>query len=290
MKKTERNGQPKNGTNYIGRSHTLSEEGDKMAQKRGFDLLKEKVPELGNPLKMAGIVAAAVLIFLGIMVFFQWFDGLKWYGALVSQLIVALVCSVFSRSYVGNAEKYRKKYANRAYRNFFFHFVILLLVTGNACIFHPLLVKGPPLLPVYLALALGTFFVLMRFLLEWHIHKSGFDEIGHGLGIFMVFPEEAQRVSSDIYSYLRHPMFTGDLCLALGLALLRNNLLAVFTAVMCLIPFLVEARLEDRELVKRFGEEHTRYIRETPAIFPRLEDIGKFFTFLFLRRTKKMSN
>lgn len=287
MKKAERNGHTKKGTNHTGKSHTLGEEGDKMAQKRGFDLLKEKVPEFRNPLKTAGIAAAGVLIFLGIMVFFQWFDGLKWYAALISQFIVALVCSVFSRFYVKNAEKYRKKYGNRAYRNFFFHFVILLLVTGNACIFHPLLVKGPPLLPVYLALVLGTFLVLMRFLFEWHIHRSGFDEIGHGLGIFMVFPEEAQRVSSDIYSYIRHPMFAGDLCLALGFAVLRNNLLAVLTALVCLIPFLIEARLEDRELVKRFREEHRSYIRETPAIFPRLRDTGKFFRFLFSKGTKK---
>ena len=257
-----------------------------MAQKKGFDLLKEKVPEFRSPLKIAGIVAIGLLIFLGIMTFFWWFDGLVWYGAWISQLIVALVCSAFSYGHMKNAEKYRKKYGKLAYRYLFFRFIILMLVTGNACVFHPLIVGGPALLPLWLAIIFGTFLIFMRFLLEWHIHRSGFDEIGHGLGIYMVSPEEGGRISSDIYSYIRHPMFAGDLCLALGFALLRNNLLAVFTALISFIPFLAEVRLEDEELVKRFGEEHKRYISETPAIFPHLRDIGKFIRFLFSKGRK----
>lgn len=256
-----------------------------MTQKKGVALLKEKVPEFRNPLKMTSIIAAGFLIFFGIIIFFWWFDSLKWYGALISQLIVALTCSAFSYNYVKNAEKYRKKYGKQAYRYFFFHIVILLLVTGNACIFHPLIVKGPTVLPVYLATVCGTFLIFMRFLFEWHIHKSGFDEIGHGLGIYMVFPQEAQRVNSQIYAYIRHPMFAGDFCLALGFALLRNNLLAVIVALICVVPFLVEARLEDEELVNRFGEEHKYYIRKTPAIFPRVRDVGKFLRFLFSKGT-----
>ena len=178
-----------------------------MAQKKGFDLLKEKVPEFSSPLKMAGIVAIGLLIFLGIITFFWWFDGLVWYGALISQLIVALVCSAFSYGHMKNAEKYRKKYGKLAYRYLFFRFIILMLVTGNACVFHPLIVGGPVLLPLWLAIILGTFLIFMRFLLEWHIHRSGFhrsgfDEICHGLGIYMVSPEEGERISSGIYSYI----------------------------------------------------------------------------------------
>jgi hypothetical protein len=162
----------------------------KMAQERGFDLLKEKVPELRSPLKMAGIFAIGLLIFLGIMIFFWWFDGLVWYGALISQLILALVRSAFSYGHMKNAEKYRKKYGRLAHRYFFFRFIVLMLVTGNAGIFHPLIVEGPALLLFWLAIGFGTFLILMRFLLEWHIHRSGFDEVGHGLGVYMVFPGE----------------------------------------------------------------------------------------------------
>jgi protein-S-isoprenylcysteine O-methyltransferase Ste14 len=114
---------------------------------------------------------------------------------------------------------------------------------------------------------------MMRFLLEWHIHRSGFDEVGHDLTIYMVFPEEGRRVSSEVYSYIRHPMYAGDLCMASGFTVLRNNPLAVLTALISFIPFLFEVRLEDEELIQRFGEEHRRYIEEVPAIFPHFRDL-----------------
>ena len=251
----------------------------RMTQKSGFDLLKEKVPEFRSPLKAGGIIVMGFLIFLGIMLFFWWVDNLVWYGVLISQSIVALVCSVFSYSFARSVEKYRNKYGERAYRYYFFHFVILLLVTGNACLFHPIMVKGPALLPCTLAVGIGIFFIFVRFLFEWHIRRSGFDEIGHGLGIYMVFPEEGRRINTGIYTYIRHPMHAGDFCLALGLALLRNNVLAILAALISFIPFIVETRLEDTELVKRFGEEHKEYIESTGAFFP--HNIGKFLRFLF---------
>ena len=102
----------------------------------------------------------------------------------------------------------------------------------------------------------------------------------------MVFPEEGRRVSSEVYSYIRHPMYAGDLCMASGFAVLRNNPLAVLTALISFIPFLVEVRLEDEELIERFGEEHRRYVEEVPAIFPRFRDLGNFLKFLFILKKK----
>ena len=77
----------------------------------------------------------------------------------------------------------------------------------------------------------------MRFLFEWHFRNSGFNEIGHGLGIYMLFPEEGYQIKSDIYSSIRHPMYAGDLCLALGLVFLKNNLFVFLIALMAFIPF-----------------------------------------------------
>lgn len=254
-----------------------------MTQKKGFDLLKEKVPEFRSPLKMGGIVTGGLLIFLGIMVFFWWVDRSVQYGVLVSQLTVALICSAFSYAYTKKAAAYRQEYGTLAYRHFFFHFVLLLLITGNACLFHPLIVGGNPLLPFWLAIIIGIFFILMRFLFEWHIRKSGFDEIGHGLGVYMVFPEEGRRISSGIYSHVRHPMHAGDFCLALGVAVVRNNAFALLAALIAFIPFVVETRLEDKELTKRFGEEHREYVKNTGAFFPR-KNIGAFLKLFFIER------
>ena len=88
-------------------------------------------------------------------------------------------------------------------------------------------------------------------------------------------------MSKDIYSYLRHPGYAMLIYMALGFALLRNNLLAILTALIYVIPNLLEIKLEDEELIERFGEEHRRYIKETPAIFPRLKDLERFFKLVF---------
>jgi len=255
----------------------------KISQKKGFSLLKEKVPEFQSPLKMIGIFAISILIFTGIMVFFWWFDSLIWYGAIISQLIVGLISSIFIYSYIKKPTEYRKKYGELAYRYFFFHIVILVLITGNACIFHVLLIAGQELLYLWLAIVLGIICISMRFLLEAHIRRSGFDEIGHALGVFMVFPEEGYRINSNIYSYIRHPMYTGDFFLALGLALFKNNLYAIFIALLSFIPYIVALKLEDNELIKRFGEPHRQYVRQTHAIFPHFKDIGKFLKLLFTK-------
>ena len=257
-----------------------------MEEKKGFKLLKEKVPEFRSPLKTMIIIIIGLLIFLGIMIFFWWFDRLLWYGIFISQSITSLIASVFIYRFTTMADKYKKKYGELAYRYFFFHNVILMLITGNAGIFHVLIVKGPALLPLWLAILFGIFFIFMRFLFEWHLRNSGFNEVGHGLGIYMLFPEEGTQIKSDIYSFIRHPMYAGDFCLSIGFAFLRNNLFAFFIALIAFIPFVVAINFEDKELIKRFGEPHKQYIKETGAIIPHLKNIGKFLKFLFSKEKK----
>ena len=261
-------------------------EGMKIDQKKGFNLLKEKVPEFRSSLKIMIIITIGLLIFLSIMIFFWWFDGLLWYGIFISQSIITLLASVLIYFFTTMADKYKKKYGELAYRYFFFHIVILMLITGNAGIFHVLIVEGPALLPLWLAIVFGIFFILMRFLFELHLRNAGFDEIGHGLGIYMLFPEEGHQINSDIYSFVRHPMYAGDLYLALGFAFLKNNLFAFLIALIAFIPFVVAIKCEDKELIKRFGENHKQYIKETGAIIPHLKDLGKFLKFLFSKEKK----
>ncbi|MFX0043431.1 MAG: methyltransferase family protein [Candidatus Hodarchaeota archaeon] len=246
--------------------------------------MKEKVPEFRSPLKAVIIIIIGLFIFLSIMIFFWWFDRLVRYGFFISQSVNVLIASVFIYCFTTMADKYKKKYGELAYRYFFFHIVVLMLITGNAGIFHVLIIEGPSLFPLWLAIVFGVFFIFMRFLFEWHLRNSGFNEVGHGLGIYMLFPEEGTQINSEIYSFIRHPMYAGDLCLALGFAFLKNNLFAFLIALIAFIPFLVAMKCEDKELIRRFGEKHKQYIKETGAIIPHLKATGKFLKFLFSKK------
>lgn len=130
---------------------------------------------------------------------------------------------------------------------------------------------------------MGLLVIVFALLMYWSTIRSGFS-LAHGLNIYLFFPEEGTRISKGVYSYLRHPGYAMLIYMALGFALLRNNLLAILTALIYLIPNLLEIKLEDEELIERFGEEHKRYIKETPAMFPRLRDLGRFFGLIFLGR------
>ena len=249
----------------------------------GYNLLKEKVPEFQTPWKGAVILTGWVVLFFVCVLFFWWFDSYAWYFPLISQLSVAAVCTGFAYAHMKNAATYRKKYKEQAYRYFFFHFIVPIFATWYALSIHPLLVKGEPLLPFWVAVIIGVFFILFRPLTVRHITKSGFDMIGHGFGIYTVYPEEGPLVSSEIYSYVRHPMYLGSFCAAVGFAFLRNNIIALATALLFLIPILIEVRLEDNELIRRGGDQHRTYIENTGALFPH-KDIPGFFKLLFLGR------
>lgn len=248
--------------------------------RRGYELLKEKVPEFRSPWKSITIFIIWFLLFLVCIFFFWLFDSLVWYAPLISQLIIAAVCTVISYLHMKNARRYREKYGERAYRYFFFHFIMPIFATWYALLVHPLLVEGQVLLPFWLAVIIGVFLISFRPLTAVHINRSGFDNIGHGLGIYTVHPEEGTAVSSEIYFYIRHPMYLGSFCASLAFALFRNNLLAIFTALIFLIPIFVEIRLEDNEIIERVGEEHKKYIKNTGALFPH-KNVGKFLKLLF---------
>ncbi|GEM_PF-1159324 len=247
----------------------------------GFDLIKEKIPELRSSWKTGLIIAFVILVVLAWMIFFWWLDRLIWYGPLVSQLLVALITANLEYMAMVEAPLFRAKYREQAFRIYFFSRIIPIFVCWSALIFHPLLVRGTQLLPSWIAVPLGIFLVIYCFLLSIPA-VTGEISLAHLLGVYTLFPEEGKVIRSGIYTYVRHPIYAGNLCLTLGFALLINNLMAVLTALIFLIPALIEIRLEDDELTRRSGERHRKYIEKTGALFPHLEHAPNFLKLVFL--------
>ena len=245
-----------------------------MSEKKGVELLKEKVPDLKTS---KGKILSAAYIFgtFGVcLLFFVWLDNLLLYGPLISQLLMALIGTAFSIGHFRTPARYRKKHGALAYRYHFYHYVIPILVTWYAFCFHPLFVSGPELLPLWIAIFIGILLLLLAILTEVQIEKSGFDVTTHGMDIFTVFPEETPPVHGEVYSFIRHPLYFSLLCLSLCLAFFRNNLMAILVALIFLIPILTAIYLEDRELVERYGDVHRDYIKRTAAIIPWKRPMG----------------
>jgi protein-S-isoprenylcysteine O-methyltransferase Ste14 len=226
------------------------------------------------------VLYATALGFLSVL-FFHYLDGLSWAAPLISQGIMALLTALISWLHFKLAGWYRDRYGSLAYRHYFYHLVLPYLVAWYACFFHPLFIGGPPLLPAWLAIALGVFFLLLVPITSLHIERAGFHMETHGLDIYTVFPEETQVVRGEIYAYIRHPLYFALTCGTFGLAFLANNWIALGAAVLQLVPALLAAWMEDRELLERDGVAHREYIQSTGALLPRRDIVG-FLRMLFV--------
>lgn len=258
----------------------------KMSDKKGFDYLKEKVPDLKTS---RGKILSGVYIlgmFGGSLLFFLWIGSLVWYGPLIGQLSIALIGTTFSVVHFRVAARYLEKYGVLAYRYYFYHYIIPILATWYACCFHPLFIGGPQLLPWWVAIIIGILLLVFGGLTEIQIEKSGFDVTTHGMDIFTIFPEETQPVHGEIYSFIRHPLYFALMCISLCFAFFRNNLTAILVSLIFLIPMLTAIHQEDSELVERYGEVHRNYIRKTSAIIPLKKPLG-FLKILFRFRLKQ---
>jgi protein-S-isoprenylcysteine O-methyltransferase Ste14 len=235
------------------------------------------------------LLASFILPCLVYLIFFWWLDHSLQYRALISQFILAIVvCALLYFSMRSLLYDIRIKCKR-------IHFlpnwvlplqIAFIFAPWFVLLIHPLLVSGNILLPWEVAIPLALFIILYGLLICRPVRASRFS-LAHSWSIYLYFPEEGTRVCKGIYSYIRHPGYAMVIYVCLGLGTLRNNLSAILTALIYAIPIFLEIQLEDKEIIERFGEEHRCYVKEIPAIFPRLRDIRKLFKFIILGKNKK---
>lgn len=75
-----------------------------------------------------------------------------------------------------------------------------------------------------------------------------------------------QVVSRGIYSYIRHPIYTGDLLLLLGLELALNSWLVL--GVLILIPVVLLKAIKEEQMLQRELAGYGDYCRETKRFIP----------------------
>ena len=75
-------------------------------------------------------------------------------------------------------------------------------------------------------------------------------------------------VKHGVYSYVRHPAYLGSNFVDSAIPLLLNSLLG-FLLMQLLVPLLLHRiRIEERILIKEFGDEYSEYVRTTKKLVP----------------------
>jgi protein-S-isoprenylcysteine O-methyltransferase Ste14 len=91
--------------------------------------------------------------------------------------------------------------------------------------------------------------------------------IGKNWGMPMTKKKQPELVTAGIYSYIRHPIYSGLLTMILGSTLIINNSwLIVF--VTALIYVIYSALTEEKNLTQEFGKKYLDYKRTTKMFIP----------------------
>ncbi len=85
-------------------------------------------------------------------------------------------------------------------------------------------------------------------------------------------PSTKTKMFGGIYNYIRHPQTLGEMSWYFVLVFVVNSLfLLVYTFIFILIYLPIMIYVEEKDLIRRFGDEYCEYQQRTGALFPKLK-------------------
>ncbi len=248
---------------------------------KGMDQLRRHIPDLNSRSGNIRVGLYALGLFLLVTFYFITTDQIPTWS-IDSQIVVLALGFLVMGLFFSRKKSYKEKYGELAYRNAFAHYGLPGLALILAAVAHAGYMNGPQIPPGWWTLVftlLGWLMLIIGAAL-WvrSIFAFGADNLAL---LYVYYPEEGQIVNSSIYSILRHPVYAGVLRIGIGLALLNGNANALAFAILMPLGLFGWIRLvEEKELIERFGQPYLEYRKRIPAFWPRVSDLGKFFTFL----------
>ncbi len=85
-------------------------------------------------------------------------------------------------------------------------------------------------------------------------------------------------VTDGIYTYARHPQYTGLFLVIIGFLVQWPTFLTLLMAPIMLYAYVHLARVEERRAEAEFGETYNYYVKKTPAFFPPIKQWKAFLT------------
>lgn len=113
----------------------------------------------------------------------------------------------------------------------------------------------------YLGLVIFSISVLLRLI--------GKQTLGRNFSVFVAVQEKHHLVTTGVYKYVRHPVYTAGILTALGILLMTQSILATIVFFVVLFPALLyRIHVEEDMLVAVFGKEYLDYKKKVRALIP----------------------
>ena len=125
-----------------------------------------------------------------------------------------------------------------------------------------------PLLPVFLAQTVSLVCFIIG--IPWML-SAVFWQLIRGKGTPVPIVPTKHFLQNGPYKYVRNPMIMGFFLYILSWAFLSNRWLALVATALVQALLLMEIKfIEERELIKRFGDAYREYKKDTPFMIPKL--------------------
>ena len=82
------------------------------------------------------------------------------------------------------------------------------------------------------------------------------------------FENTSNLVKTGIYSKIRHPLYLSLFLLGTGIMLKDPGTIQIILGVINLTAVIVTSRIEEKEMISKFGKEYVKYISETKMFVP----------------------
>lgn len=110
---------------------------------------------------------------------------------------------------------------------------------------------------------------VVLFLCADQVRKKAISALGNNMSPEIEIKHDHSLIKTGPYRYLRHPLSVCVFAEVCAFALISNSYNALAGAFVVFVPFLIiRAYLEERVMIKKFGDEYLAYKKEVYAFFP----------------------
>ena len=82
------------------------------------------------------------------------------------------------------------------------------------------------------------------------------------------FENTSVLVNEGLYRYIRHPLYLSLFLLGTGVMFKDPGMVQIIPGIINLVAVYITARIEEKEMIARFGNEYREYMKETKMFIP----------------------
>lgn len=97
-----------------------------------------------------------------------------------------------------------------------------------------------------------------------------FASIGSGITPVSATRKDHKLVTSGIYKYIRHPLYTFGSSMFTAFGLMADNWFIILLGALAFIVMAIRATKEEANLVEKFGDEYREYMKRAGGFLPKI--------------------